>query len=283
MTKNYRAELTGVFGYPVDGNPSCVLEEAGYNALGLNYRYLTMKVKPEDLKTAFEGAKAIGMKGLNLTMPHKRAIIPLLDQLSEAAQIIGAVNTVINTDGTWLGENTDGKGFLISLEKEGILPEGKKITVLGAGGAARAIAVECALAGAGRIIVINRNRERGEELAALINTRTKTRAEYLGWSQSLGIPLDTQILVQATSIGLYPNVDKKPDIDYNTITKEMVASDVVFNPVMPLFLKEAQKKDAKIITGLGMLVYQGALNFKLWTGEEAPVKIMYEALLKEFS
>ena len=283
MTKNYRAELTGVFGYPVDGNPSCVLEEAGYNALGLNYRYLTMKVKPEDLKTAFEGAKAIGMKGLNLTMPHKRAIIPLLDQLSEAAQIIGAVNTVINTDGTWLGENTDGKGFLISLEKEGILPEGKKITVLGAGGAARAIAVECALAGADRIIVINRNRERGEELAALINTRTKTRAEYLGWSQSLGIPLDTQILVQATSIGLYPNVDKKPDIDYNTITKEMVASDVVFNPVMPLFLKEAQKKDAKIITGLGMLVYQGALNFKLWTGEEAPVKIMYEALLKEFS
>ena len=283
MTKNYRAELTGVFGYPVDGNPSCVLEEAGYNALGLNYRYLTMKVKPEDLKTAFEGAKAIGMKGLNLTMPHKRAIIPLLDQLSEAAQIIGAVNTVINTDGTWLGENTDGKGFLISLEKEGILPEGKKITVLGAGGAARAIAVECALAGAGRIIVINRNRERGEELATLINTRTKTRAEYLGWSQNLGIPLDTQILVQATSIGLYPNVDKKPDIDYNTITKEMVASDVVFNPVMPLFLKEAQKKDAKIITGLGMLVYQGALNFKLWTGEEAPVKIMYEALLKEFS
>lgn len=283
MTKNYRAELTGVFGYPVDGNPSCVLEEAGYNALGLNYRYLTMKVKPEDLKTAFEGAKAIGMKGLNLTMPHKRAIIPLLDQLSEAAQIIGAVNTVINTDGTWLGENTDGKGFLISLEKEGILPEGKKITVLGAGGAARAIAVECALAGADRIIVINRNRERGEELAALINTRTKTRAEYLGWSQSLGIPLDTQILVQATSIGLYPNVDKKPDIDYNTITKEMVASDVVFNPVMPLFLKEAQKKDAKIINGLGMLVYQGALNFKLWTGEEAPVKIMYEALLKEFS
>ena len=283
MTKNYRAELTGVFGYPVDGNPSCVLEEAGYNALGLNYRYLTMKVKPEDLKTAFEGAKAIGMKGLNLTMPHKRAIIPLLDQLSEAAQIIGAVNTVINTDGTWLGENTDGKGFLISLEKEGILPEGKKITVLGAGGAARAIAVECALAGADRIIVINRNRERGEELAALINTRTKTRAEYLGWSQSLGIPIDTQILVQATSIGLYPNVDKKPDIDYNTITKEMVASDVVFNPVMPLFLKEAQKKDAKIITGLGMLVYQGALNFKLWTGEEAPVKIMYEALLKEFS
>ena len=283
MTKNYRAELTGVFGYPVDGNPSCVLEEAGYNALGLNYRYLTMKVKPEDLKTAFEGAKAIGMKGLNLTMPHKRAIIPLLDQLSEAAQIIGAVNTVINTDGTWLGENTDGKGFLISLEKEGILPEGKKITVLGAGGAARAIAVECALAGADRIIVINRNRERGEELAALINTRTKTRAEYLGWSQSLGIPIDTQILVQATSIGLYPNVDKKPDIDYNTITKEMVASDVVFNPVMPLFLKEAQKKDAKIINGLGMLVYQGALNFKLWTGEEAPVKIMYEALLKEFS
>ena len=122
MKKNYRAELTGVFGDPVDGNPTGVMEEAGYEALNLNYRYITMQVRSEDLEAAVRGANAVNRRGVNLTMPHKITIIPYLDQLSEAARIIGAVNTVINNNGTWIGENTDGKGFVLALKDKGVSP-----------------------------------------------------------------------------------------------------------------------------------------------------------------
>ena len=135
---HYRAELTGVFGDPVDDNPTCVLEEAAYAALGLNYRYLTMKVLPEDLETAMAAVKALNFRGINLTMPHKIKVIPLLDELSEAAQIIGAVNTVINDNGKLTGENTDGKGFTTALKNNNVKISGSKIMILGAGGAARA-------------------------------------------------------------------------------------------------------------------------------------------------
>ena len=280
MGKNYRAELVGVFGDPVDGNPTGVMEEAGFAARGLNYRYITARVLPKDLAAAFEGAKAMNMRGMNLTMPHKISIIPLLDELTESARIIGAVNTVINDRGTWIGENTDGKGFVLAMELAGVSLEQKIITLLGAGGAARAIAVECALAGAQKIRVINRHSERGQELARLINTNTPAQAEYLPWDKTAAIPLDTDILIQATCVGL--GSDERPDIDYSTITPDMVVSDVVFNPVMPAFLKEAQARGAKVITGIGMLVQQGAKNFELWTGEEAPVEVMYQALEREF-
>ena len=157
MEKNYRAELTGVFGDPVEGNPTGVMEEAAYEAMGLNYRYITMKVTPEGFPDAMKAVRALHMKGVNLTMPHKIAVIPYLDELSEAASIIGAVNTVVvREDGSLFGENTDGKGFVEALLRYGSHPEGKNIMILGAGGAARAIAVECALAGASKITVVNR-------------------------------------------------------------------------------------------------------------------------------
>ena len=281
MSKNYRAELVGVFGDPVEGNPTGVMEEAGFAQKGLNFRYITAKVLPEDLEAAFLGAKAMNMRGVNLTMPHKIRIIPLLDELTQAAQIIGAVNTVINRNGTWVGENTDGKGFVRALQLSETSIEGKRITLLGAGGAARAIAVECALAGAAHITVINRNQQRGEELAALISSATKASSAYLPWTEHVRIPEDSDILIQATCVGL--GSDEKPDIDYSSILPHMTVSDVVFNPVMPSFLKEAQKRGAKVVTGIGMLVQQGALNFELWTGESAPVQAMYDALEREFA
>lgn len=135
MSKNYRAELVGVIGDPVDGNPTGVMEEAGFAALGLNFRYLTIKVLPQDLEDAIRGVRAFHMRGINLTMPHKVQVIPYLDELTEAAGIIGAVNTVINQDGKLIGENTDGKGFMIALKNEGIPVKGTHITMLGAGGA----------------------------------------------------------------------------------------------------------------------------------------------------
>lgn len=279
--KNYRAELTGVFGDPVDDNPTGVVEEAAFAAKGLNYRYLTIKVLPEDLETAMAAVRVLGMKGINLTMPHKVKVLAYLDELSEAASIIGAVNTVIHKGGRLYGENTDGKGFVTALKNAGMSLEGKRVTVLGAGGAARAISVECALNRAENITIINRNTERGGELAALLNEKTDCRAAFLSWEKEMKIPEDTEILINGTSAGFSPNVNDRPDIDYSSVTEKMCACDVVFNPVETVFLKEAAKRGAKTVTGLGMLVQQAALNFTLWTGEKAPVDVMEEALRRE--
>lgn len=280
--KNYRAELTGVFGDPVDDNPTGVVEEAAFAAKNLNYRYLTIKVLPEDLGKAMDSVKIFGMKGINLTMPHKIKVLPYLDELSPAAEIIGAVNTVIQKEGKLFGENTDGKGFVTALKNSGETLDKKNVTILGAGGAARAIAVECALNGAAHINIINRSIEKGEELASLIQMKTDRSAKYLNWKNNMEIPSDTDILINATSIGFSPNVTDKPDIDYTTITPEMCVCDVIFNPAETIFLKSAAENGAKTITGLGMLVQQAALNFTLWTGVEAPVDVMEDALKKEF-
>ena len=222
------------------------------------------------------------MKGVNLTIPHKVEVLKYLDELSPAAEIIGAVNMVVNRDGKLWGENTDGKGFLLSLEQEGVSVKGKQVVILGAGGAARAIGVEAALAGAAKLIIVNRGRERGEELTRLIQERTPAQAEYLPWEGAIRIPSGTDILIQATCIGLYPHVEEKPEIAYDTVTAHMVVSDVVFNDPNTLFLQEAEKRGAKTINGLGMLVNQGARNFTLWTGAEAPVDVMTETLRREF-
>ena len=280
--KNYRAELTGVFGDPVDDNPTGVVEEAAFAAKNLNYRYLTIKVLPEDLGKAMDSVKIFGMKGINLTMPHKIKVLPYLDELSPAAEIIGAVNTVIQKEGKLFGENTDGKGFVTALKNSGETLDKKNVTILGAGGAARAIAVECALNGAAHINIFNRSIEKGEELASLIQMKTDSSAKYLNWKNNMAIPSDTDILINATSIGFSPNVTDKPDIDYTTITPEMCVCDVIFNPAETIFLKSAAENGAKTITGLGMLVQQAALNFTLWTGVEAPVDVMEDALKKEF-
>ena len=283
MGKNYRAELTGVFGDPVDGNPTGVMEEAAYDACGLNYRYITVKVTPDGFPDAIRAVRALHMKGVNLTMPHKISVLPYLDELSEAASIIGAVNTVVvREDGTLFGENTDGKGFVEALLRHGESPSGKNIVVLGAGGAARAIAVECALAGAAFVTIVNRTFSRARELADLIVSGTGAGANALAWDKGQNIPAGTDILINATSIGLMRDRENRPDINYETITPEMTVSDVVFNPSETLFLKSAAARGAKTINGLGMLACQGARNFTLWTGMEAPLDVMLRTLQEEF-
>ncbi|MCX4342891.1 MAG: shikimate dehydrogenase [Kineothrix sp.] len=282
MSKNYRSELVGAFGCPIDENPTGVMEEAAFAAAGLDYRYLTIKVNREDIETAMKAVRALHMRGINLTIPHKVNAIPFVDELSPEAQIIGAINIVVNNDGVLWGDNTDGKGFLKSLTDKGIAVEGKTITVLGAGGASRAISVVCALQGASRLHIINGSVERGRELVTLLTEKTPAEADLIRWENTAAIPHDTDILVNATSVGLYPNVDQKPDIDYDTIKSGMVVCDVIFNDPNSLFLQESEKRGAMTINGLGMLVNQGALNFKLWTGQDAPVDVMTEVLRREF-
>lgn len=283
MDKNYRAELVGVLGDPVDGNPTGVMEEAGFEHAGLNFRYITVKVLPEDFDSAMQGVKAFNMRGVNLTMPHKISVLKYMDELSEAARVIGAVNTVVcREDGTMFGENTDGKGFVQSVLEADVALKDKTICLLGAGGAARSIGVECALAGAKKVYVINRNCERGEALAQVINENTPAQAKYIPWTEKVSIPQDTEILINATCVGLHPNVNDAPDVNYDDIREGMVACDVVFNPVNTPFLMNAKARGAKTIDGLGMLVNQGCINYTLWTGEEAPRDVMYARLKSEF-
>ena len=279
---NYRAQLVGVFGDPVDENPTGVMEEAAFAAMGLHFRYLTLLVRPQDLTAAMQAVRALNLRGINLTIPHKVAAVACMDTLSEAAAIIGAVNVVVNKDGRLLGDNTDGKGFLSSLADAGIPVADKNLTVLGAGGASRAICVECALAGAKTVRVANRNQERGSALVSLLNQKTEAHAEYLPWNGVLTIPADTDILVNATSVGLAPHTDQRPDIDYQGITGAMAACDVVFNDPNTLFLRAAADRGARTVNGLGMLAQQGALNFAMWTQEEAPLQVMEEVLRREF-
>ena len=282
MGKSYRSELVGAFGDPIDENPTGVMEEAAFVAKGLDFRYLTIKVNKGNLKAAMEGLRAMNFRGINLTIPHKVEVLQYLDELSEAAEIIGAVNMVVNRGGKLWGENTDGKGYLTSLKNAGITPDGKNITILGAGGAARAISVECALAGAKKITIANIEKEQGEILVDLLRKRTNAQAEFVMWDKPVEVPADTYILSNATSVGLYPDVDQKPNINYDSINSGMVVTDVIFNDPNSLFLQEAVKRGAKPINGLGMLVNQGALNFTLWTGVEAPIDVMTDTLKKEF-
>ena len=282
MAKNYRAELVGVFGDPVEGNPTGVMEEAGFAALGLNYRYLTIKVTPADFDAAIRSLRPLHFRGINLTMPHKIAVLPYLDELSPAAAIIGAVNTVVVRGDQLYGDNTDGRGFVAALGRAGLSPAGKTITLLGAGGAARAIAVECALAGAKQITVVNRTRDRGQELVDTLRAHTETQAEYLPWSHQLPVPEGTDILINATPVGMRPREQEAPDLDYTTVRSNMLAADVAFDPADTQFLARCAAQGAHCVNGLGMLACQGALNFTLWTGVEAPFEVMFQALEREF-
>ena len=279
---NYKAELVGVFGHPVAENPTVVMQEAGFQALQLNWRYLTIEVLPQDLEAAMRGMRAFNMKGINLTIPHKVEVLQYLDEVKPDAALMGAVNTVVRAGDKLVGENTDGKGFMQALTLDAkVDPKGKKVLVLGAGGAARSITVELALAGAQQITIVNRSTERGKGLTELLKTKTSVKVRFNPWQGRYSLPEDTDILVNATSIGLAPHADEKPNIDYGTIRPGMVVCDVIPAPMTPC-LREAGEHGAKTVDGLGMLVYQGAIGFKLWTGLDAPVEAMYKALSKAF-
>jgi len=280
---NYKAELIGVFGYPVAENPTCVMQEAAFAELGLNWRYLTIEVKPEGLADAIHGIRAMGFQGINLTIPHKVAVMPLLDAIMPDAQMIGAVNTVRREGDRLIGENTDGKGFLRGVREEGgIDPKGKRVVVLGAGGAARAITMELALAGVADILVLNRSVDRGQALVRDLVDRTKVNATFRPWTDTYRVTDDVDILVNSTSIGLFPNVDEIPDVSLDSARPDLLVCDVVPNPPDTRFVKAAQAKGLRTLTGLPMLVYQGAIGFQMWTGHQAPEAAMKAALSKAF-
>ncbi len=279
MGANYQAELVGVFGQPVAENPTGVMQEAAFAAAGLNWRYLTIEVPPDRLADAVRGMRAFGMQGINLTIPHKVAVMPYLDAIAPDAQIIGAVNTVRREGDRYIGENTDGKGFLRGVREDaGVDPEGKRVVMLGAGGAARAVATELALAGASRIVVVNRTVQRGAAMVEDLRANTGADVQFAAWEGTHTVPADTDIFVNATSIGLYPDVDAMPDVDLGAARDGMLVCDVVFNPPETPLVKAAKARGLPVLDGLSMLVYQGVIGFELWTGLRAPEAVMKQAL-----
>jgi len=274
---NFLSKLTGSFSTPADGNPTVAMVEAAYKAANLNIRYINTEVFPDGLQDAVIGARAMNWLGFNLSAPHKVSVIPMLDGLGESASIMGAVNCVVNRDGKLIGENTDGKGFLTAFS-EVLNPEGKAICIFGAGGAARAIAVELALVKAKKIIVVNRNVERGEDLVDTIRTRTSATAEFIQWTPKFSIPVEVDAIVNATTIGMEQFEGKELDIDFDSIRSGMVVSDVIVNPPNTHLLQQAAKRGAVTIDGVGMLVYQGIIGIKYWTGLDSDQTVMRKTL-----
>lgn len=282
MAVNYKAELVGVLGYPVAENPTCVMQEAAFAALGLNWRYLTIEVKPDNLADAMRGVRALGMRGINLTIPHKVGVMALLDDIAPDAKVIGAVNTVYREGDRLIGANTDGKGFLRGLREAEIDPQGKRVAVLGAGGAARAITFELAFAGASELIVINRSEERGQQLVEALRKDTSTTVDFVPWSSTYVVPPTINILVNATSIGLYPDAEALPDISLDQAHSDLFICDVIPNPPDTRLMQLARSRGLRTLNGLSMLVHQGTIGFELWTGQTAPEAVMKEALRKAF-
>ncbi|PQO46234.1 shikimate dehydrogenase [Blastopirellula marina] len=263
-------------GQPVAGNPSQFMMERAFAAAGLEWRYLTLEVSPENLPAAVAGMKAMGFRGGNFTIPHKVAVIPHLKRLSEAAELMGAVNCIFAEEDGFVGENTDGKGFVSAL-KEVIEPEGKKVVLFGAGGAARAIAVELGLNKAAAVDIVNRDAGRGRDLAKLLSERVGIQSKWIPWNGQHELAEDADIVINGTSIGLCDSTAMVP-VDPSTFRESMVVADVIFNPPMTPFLQAAQDKGCRNIDGLGMLVNQGVIGFKIWTGIDPDPGVMREAL-----
>ncbi|MBP7961354.1 MAG: shikimate dehydrogenase [Caldilineaceae bacterium] len=280
---NYQHTLVALFGHPVAENPTGVMQEAGFDALGLMWRYLNFDMAPDKLADAIQAMRTLGIQGANCTVPFKVEVLQYLDEISPDARLIGAVNTIRRDGDRLIGENTDGKGFMRSLADDADFdPAGRTVVIFGAGGAARAITVELALAGAAHIIVVNRSRQRGMDLVEHLNANTPARAEFVTWGGPYAIPAGVDMVINATSIALYPDVDDAPDVDYATILPSHLVCDVIPNPPQTPFLQKAAARGAKTLDGLGMLVYQGAIAFEMWTGQPAPVDVMKAALAQEF-
>ena len=268
-------DLTGSFSTPAADNPTGAMMEAAYVHHGIDARYVNCDVAAPDLADAVRGAAAMGWIGFNCSLPHKVAVIDLLDELAESARLIGAVNCAVRHTGRWIGENTDGQGFLASLRTLAE-PVGQRVLVLGGGGAARAIAVELALAGASEIWVANRNFAKAVEISALVDTQMSGACTAIEWGKELTVPKSATVVVNATSLGLPGSADVP--LAFDSIPADLVVCDVIPNPPDTAFLQRARAAGATTLDGRGMLLNQAAINIELWTGTDPDRDVMGRAL-----
>jgi shikimate dehydrogenase len=281
--------LVGLIGWPVSHSVSPAMHNAAFDYLGLDWRYVPLPVNPEpagSVGEAVRGLRALGLRGANVTVPHKQAVIPSLDQLSPAAQAIGAVNTiVVRADGQLYGDNTDAPGFVADLRQHGIEPEGLHVVVLGAGGSARAVVYGLAMAGVARIAVLNRTIERAQELVQALRphcAHSRLSAHQLPDAISQLAP-HADLIVNCTSVGMTPAVEAMPWDTPAAFGSGQTVYDLIYNPPVTRLLKTAEQDGARAIGGLGMLIWQGALAFESWTGRPAPIDVMRSAASTHFA
>ena len=277
-----KTKICGLIGDPIEHSMSPAMHNAAFKNRGLDYVYLPFRVAKTRLGEAILGIKALNIRGLNVTIPHKVSVIPLLDELDPLAEKIGAVNTIINNDGVLKGYNTDAHGFLRALLEQDIEPDGKSIVMLGAGGASRAISFILAERGA-NLVILNRQLEL-DWAVKLGNSISRTfgrevKALELNEQNLAQVLRKANILVNTTSVGMSPNTNETP-IPARLLESDLVVFDIVYNPVKTKLLTEAESAGAKAISGLEMLVWQGALAFEMWTGLTAPLEIMRKATIR---
>jgi shikimate dehydrogenase len=260
-------------GMPVAGNPTEEMIEAAFAAASLDARYVSLEVEEAALADAVRGLRALGVRGANITVPHKVTVVPMLDRLTEAARLAGAVNCIKRDGDALVGDNTDGKGFLSSLWSVAD-PQGKSAVVIGAGGAARAIVAELSLAGAARITVVNRTLATAEEIAAAVGAPCEAAQLTEPWT----VPADAEIVVQATTVGM-GDADARLPLLWSEGAG--IAADVVIAPPRTAFLRAAEAAGRQTLDGLGMLVEQAVFGFRWWTGVEPDAEAMRDALIRE--
>ena len=272
-------KVTGLFGYPVEHSLSPAMHNDAFQELGLNHVYLPFSVEPDNLEEAVAGVRGLNIAGVNVTIPHKQEVIPFLDELSEEAELIGAVNTIVNQNGTLTGHNTDGRGFIRSLKEETDFKAAKgKALLIGAGGAARAIAFQLALEGIEELVVSDLDSAKAENLSDEIDKNLDLEVRAVEQEEVDDLIAELDLLVDATPVGMHPHVDVDPVVSAEVMHDELIVYDVVYNPRETVLLQAAQEAGAQAVSGLGMLLYQGVIAFEIWTGEDAPVEVMRSAL-----
>lgn len=280
-------QLTGLLGSPVSHSISPMMHNESFSHLDLDYIYLAFDVKLDDLETAVKGLRTMGIRGFNLTMPHKNEMCALCDSLSPAAQIIGAVNTVVNDNGHLIGHNTDGVGYMRALKDAGHDMIGKKMTILGAGGAATSIFVQAALDGVSEISIFSRRSkffERAQSIIQHLKAFCDCNISLYDFTDETILRREineSAILVNGTSVGMSPNEDQSIITDPSMFHKDLIVSDVIYNPRETKLLKLAREAGCITQNGLYMLLYQGAEAFRLWTGQDMPVEIVKDKYFSE--
>jgi shikimate dehydrogenase len=275
--------LCGLIGDPVEHSISPQMLNSAFESLNLDYVYVAMKVKKTELANAINGVRALGLHGLNITIPHKVEVMKHIDSADKLALEIGAVNTILNRNGRLFGFNTDGIGAVRAIEESGTSLEGKKVVLVGSGGAARAIAFSISRRIDG-LTILNRRVERARGLALDLMKKRKSKVIFGGLSeQTLRRELsNARILINATSVGMFPSISRSV-VDSSLLRKDLTVFDIVYNPLETRLLREASSVGARTVNGIGMLVHQGAEAFRLWTGKDAPVEHMRKVALKELS
>jgi shikimate dehydrogenase len=281
MVISGKTRVCAIIGDPVEHSLSPVMHNAAFKELGLNLVYVAFTVTAKELKTAISGVKSIGVKGLNVTMPHKNAVMNYLDEVDATAKNIGAVNTILSNNGRLIGYNTDGNGAMIALQENGVCPEEKKLVLLGAGGAAKAIAYQAAQ-DVKELVILNRTPDKAKKLAEMIpkSFGAKVKGDMLSLDV-LKQELETvDILINSTSVGMHPNVDSS-SVPTDFLRSDLCVMDIIYNPLETKLLKDAKSVGAKVVSGLEMLIYQGAVAFEIWTNCPAPVEVMRKAALNQ--